>query len=52
VISKSRPIHLLNVIFKIVTKVLTTRLNSKLDLLIDTGQSGFIEGRYIMDVGV
>ena len=51
-ISKSRPIHLLNVIFKIVTKVLTTRLNSKLDLLIDTSQIGFIEGRYIMDVGV
>jgi len=32
-----------------VTKVLIHRLNSKLDKLIDTVQTGFIKGRYIMD---
>lgn len=44
-----RPISLFNVTYKIITKVLTLRLNPLLDKLIDTSQSGFIPGRFILD---
>ncbi|XP_020272038.1 uncharacterized protein LOC109847206 [Asparagus officinalis] len=44
-----RPISLLNVIYKIITKVLTNRLNPKLEMLIDPMQSGFIKNRFLLD---
>ena len=48
-ISKFIPISLLNVIYKNLAKVLTTRLNAKLSCLVDPVQAEFIQGRYTMD---
>ena len=42
---KLMPIALYNVIYKIITKVMTNRLRSLLPNLISQEQSGFIEGR-------
>lgn len=44
-----RPISLLNIVYKIVTKILTIRLNFVLNNLADSSQSRFIEGRFILD---
>jgi hypothetical protein len=44
-----RPICLLNVCYKIITKVLTNRLASCITKVISSYQYGFIKGRYIMD---
>jgi hypothetical protein len=44
-----RPICLLNVCYKIITKVLTNRLASCITKVISIHQYGFIKGRYIMD---
>lgn len=44
-----RSISLLNIVYKIVTKILTIRLNFVLNNLADSSQSGFIEGRFILD---
>jgi hypothetical protein len=44
-----RPICLLNVCYKIITKVLTNRLASCITTVISSNQNGFIKGRYIMD---
>jgi hypothetical protein len=44
-----RPIYLLNVCYKIITKVLTNRLASCITKVISNYQYGFIKGRYIMD---
>jgi hypothetical protein len=44
-----RPIYLLNVCYKIITKVLTNRLASCITKVISIYQYGFIKGRYIMD---
>ena len=41
------PITLLNVDYKIASKVITKRLEKVLTLLINTDQTGFIKGRYI-----
>lgn len=49
-VSDYRPISLLNVIYKIITKVFTLKLNPLLDKLIHVSQSGFIPGRFILDV--
>lgn len=48
-VSKFRPISILNVVYKIITKVFTNRLNGILSQLIDPMQSSFIQGRFIMD---
>jgi len=48
-VSKFGTISSLNVVYKIVTKLLTTRLNSKLDLLIDTSHADFVKGGYNID---
>lgn len=48
-VGEFRPISLLNVVYKILTKVLTNRLNTKLDLLVDKVQFGFMQGRFILD---
>jgi hypothetical protein len=44
-----RPIYLLNVCYKIITKVLTNRLASCITSVISDFQYGFIKGIYIMD---
>jgi hypothetical protein len=44
-----RPICLLNVCYKIITKVLTNRLANCITTVISPNQYGFIKGRYIMD---
>jgi hypothetical protein len=49
VIQKFRPICLLQVFFKIVTKALTVRANPVMRKLLLPYQSAFIKGRYITD---
>ena len=44
-----RPICLLNVCYKIITKVLNNRLASCITKVISDSQYGFIKNRYIMD---
>lgn len=44
-----RPISLLNCSYKIITKILTSRLNEVISELIGGYQSAFIKKRYIMD---
>ena len=48
-IKQFRPIWLLNVIYKIITKVLTLRLNIVINKIISEAQTAFIPGRYILD---
>lgn len=48
-VSDYRPISLLNVIYEIITKVLTNRLNPLMDILINKAQTGFILERFILD---
>lgn len=48
-IRQFRPICLLNVVYKIVTKTLTLRLNKIIDKLISPNQTALILGRYILD---
>jgi mannosylglycoprotein endo-beta-mannosidase len=48
-IQQYRPICLLNVCFKIFTKVATIRLNSVADHVVRPTQPAFMEGRYILD---
>ena len=48
-IQNFRPICLLNVCFKIITKVLMNRLNIVAANVISLVQTAFIKGRYIME---
>ena len=48
-IQQYRPICLLNVSFKIFTKVATIRLNSVADNVVRSSQTAFMQGRYILD---
>jgi hypothetical protein len=48
-IQQFRPICLLNISFKIFTKVDTTRLNSVVDHVVQPSQTAFMQGRNILD---
>jgi hypothetical protein len=48
-ISEFRPISLLGSLYKIVAKVLATRLGTVMDKLISRNQSAFIKGRLLVD---
>ena len=48
-IQKFRPIFLLNVSFKIITKVLMNRLSKVVNPIISPIQTAFVKGRYIME---
>lgn len=48
-IKQFRPICLLNVIYKIITKILTIRLSKIAGKIINEQQTTFIPGRYILD---
>jgi hypothetical protein len=48
-IQKYRPICLLNVVFKIITKILCNRLIAIVEKVIKISQTAFIKGRYILD---
>ena len=46
-LSNWRPISLLNVDYKIMTKAIANRIKKVLQILIDSSRTGFIKGRYI-----
>lgn len=48
-IKQFRPICLLNVVYKIITKTLTLRLNRVANKVISPKQSAFVPGRFILD---
>jgi hypothetical protein len=45
-----RPIDLCNLVYKIITKIIATRIKSSLSFGISKEQFGFLEGRQIIDV--
>lgn len=46
-VSNLRPINLLNVIFKLITKMISNRMSKIIANLINEDQTGFIKGRFI-----
>ena len=48
-VTKYRPITLLNVHYKILSKTLASRLSTVISSLCHPNQTGFIKGRYIME---
>lgn len=48
-ISKYRPISLVNCSFKLISKILTHRLTTIMSRIIDDSQSAFLPNRYILD---
>jgi hypothetical protein len=48
-ITKFRPICLLNVCYKIITKTLNNRLSNCIQKIISKNQFGFVKGKYILD---
>lgn len=48
-LERYRPIALCNVVYKIISKVVTNRLKPLLPTLISREQTGYVEGRQILD---
>jgi len=48
-VGEFQPISLFNGVFKVITKVLATRLLNKIDNLINPSNTAFIKGRPILD---
>ena len=46
-LKNKRPICLLDVVYKIIAKVIASRLGNVIDKLVHSNQTGFIKGRYI-----
>ena len=46
-LKNKRPICLLDIVYKIIAKVIANRLSSVIDKLVHNNQTGFIKGRYI-----
>ena len=49
VIQKFRPISLVDCCYKIISKILTTRLTDIMDDIVDRSQTAFMKGRIILD---